>query len=157
MPNPQKHPKKRQEKEILFAAVLLITVLFEIFLTTVLLVRSAPDPVLPPPSTPTDTQPEETPVEEEIKSPLFSDATASLLDDARVSSKYALLLNADTWEVVAEKNASERFSPASMTKVMTLLVALEELSFLFINYFFLFVVARTCRRRGNGIFCHTFP
>jgi len=31
MLNPQKHPQKRQEKESLFAAVLLITVLFEIF------------------------------------------------------------------------------------------------------------------------------
>lgn len=126
MPNPQKHPQKRQEKEILFAAVLLITVLFEIFLTTLLLVRSCSEPPVSSDSLPTDTPIVEPPAEE-IKSPIVSDTTVDLAGNTTVTSKYALLLNADTWEVVAQKNASVRFSPASMTKVMTLLVALEEL------------------------------
>lgn len=44
-----------------------------------------------------------------------------------VGSQYAILVNVDTNEIVATKNAEERFHPASMTKVMTLLVACEHI------------------------------
>lgn len=40
-------------------------------------------------------------------------------------SKYAVLLDADTGEVLAEKNSKERIYPASMTKLMAALVAVE--------------------------------
>lgn len=40
-------------------------------------------------------------------------------------SKYAILLDADTGEVLAEKNSKERIYPASMTKLMAALVAVE--------------------------------
>ena len=127
MSNPAIPPKKRKNTDAILATVLLITVLFEIFLTVLLLIRSYSDPIEPNNSTPTDDIPVIDTTEEEIKSPIVSDATVDLAGDALVTSKYALLLNADTWEVVAQKNADVRFSPASMTKVMTLLVALEEL------------------------------
>ena len=45
-----------------------------------------------------------------------------------VGSNYAILVNADTNEIIVAKNATERFNPASMTKVMTLLVACEHVS-----------------------------
>lgn len=47
---------------------------------------------------------------------------------SELSSGYALLIDVETGEVLASKNQSVRFSPASMTKVMTLIVALEHLS-----------------------------
>lgn len=62
------------------------------------------------------------------KSPILTEQTANLTTDANLKSKYALLLNAQTWEIVAEKNSTVRFSPASLTKVMTLLVACEHFS-----------------------------
>lgn len=40
-------------------------------------------------------------------------------------SKYAVLLDADTGEVLAEKNGKDRIYPASMTKLMAALVAVE--------------------------------
>ncbi len=44
-----------------------------------------------------------------------------------ISSSYAVLIDAETGEILAGKDADKRFSPASMTKVMTLLVACENL------------------------------
>lgn len=44
-----------------------------------------------------------------------------------ISSNYAVLIDAQTGEILAGKDADTRFSPASMTKVMTLLVACENL------------------------------
>ena len=48
------------------------------------------------------------------------------LGDA-VGSEYALLINADTNTVIAEKGSREAIYPASMTKVLTLLVAAENI------------------------------
>jgi len=120
--NTQTPQKKRRDPEGLIAIALIFTVLFEIFLTVVLLVRSFSGvaPIEPPsnPSTPPTGD-----YEPIVYRPLYVDNTADLSDDPSVKSKYVLLMNADTWEVVAQKNSDLRFSPASMTKVMTLLVA----------------------------------
>ena len=48
------------------------------------------------------------------------------LGDA-VGSEYALFINADTNTVLAEKGSAEAIYPASMTKVLTLLVAAENI------------------------------
>lgn len=58
--------------------------------------------------------------------PAAGDATEQITVD--VASKYAVLVNAETGEILAGKNADTRFSPASMTKVMTLIVACEQLT-----------------------------
>lgn len=55
-----------------------------------------------------------------------TDNTADLPDS--VVSKYGILINADTGEIVAERGGRERIVPASMTKVMTVLVAAEHIS-----------------------------
>lgn len=47
----------------------------------------------------------------------------SLTLTPELESSYAILVNADTGMVVAGKREDERFNPASMTKVMTLLTA----------------------------------
>lgn len=41
------------------------------------------------------------------------------------SSKSAILIEASTGEILYEKNANERLKPASMTKMMTLLLTFE--------------------------------
>jgi D-alanyl-D-alanine carboxypeptidase (penicillin-binding protein 5/6) len=47
--------------------------------------------------------------------------------DVGIYSKYAILVDLDTNKIVAERNCDEMIYPASMTKVMTLLVACERL------------------------------
>lgn len=54
------------------------------------------------------------------------DSTASLGDT--VNSDYAILYDLDRHRIVAEKNLSKVIYPASMTKIMTLLVAVEHIS-----------------------------
>ena len=52
--------------------------------------------------------------------------TASITVD--VASKYAALVKASSGEILASLNAGVKFSPASMTKVMSLIVACENLT-----------------------------
>lgn len=52
---------------------------------------------------------------------------ASTRSISGIDSKYAVLVDASTGEILAGKDADVRFSPASMTKVMTLIVACENL------------------------------
>lgn len=54
-----------------------------------------------------------------------TDETQTL--DLQLYSESALLIDADTNTVIAEKNADVRIYPASMTKVMTALVACEQI------------------------------
>ena len=51
--------------------------------------------------------------------------TAAALADNYIDSQYVIVVNADTGEIIAERNAFDQIIPASMTKVMTLLVAVE--------------------------------
>lgn len=53
--------------------------------------------------------------------------TITLGESAEIGSQYAVLLDADTGYIRAERNSDVRVSPASMTKVLTLLVAVEKL------------------------------
>ena len=45
-----------------------------------------------------------------------------------IDAYYAVLINLETGKIVAQKNSDTTFSPASMTKVMTLIVACEALT-----------------------------
>ncbi|MGN1022896.1 MAG: D-alanyl-D-alanine carboxypeptidase family protein [Lachnospiraceae bacterium] len=47
--------------------------------------------------------------------------------DHTFTSQYGILVNVDTGEIVAEKSPKERIVPASMTKVMSLLVAVDQM------------------------------
>ncbi len=49
-------------------------------------------------------------------------------DKTKVDSQFAVLLDAETGEILAGKQSDVQFSPASMTKVMTLIVACENLT-----------------------------
>ncbi|MCR4903121.1 MAG: serine hydrolase [Butyrivibrio sp.] len=52
--------------------------------------------------------------------------TKTIVSD-NVISEYAVLVDVDTGEIVAQKNADTVISPASMTKILTLLVAVENI------------------------------
>lgn len=56
-----------------------------------------------------------------------ADATTSL-NSPEVTSTYALMVDLSKKEIVAQKNAYDRINPASMTKILTLLVASEHVS-----------------------------
>ena len=47
--------------------------------------------------------------------------------DENMTSEYAILVSLDNGEVVAQKNAQTRMYPASMTKILTLLTAAEQI------------------------------
>lgn len=48
--------------------------------------------------------------------------------DENVISSYVVLIDVDTKEIIAQKDAKEIISPASMTKILTLLVAAEHVT-----------------------------
>ena len=43
------------------------------------------------------------------------------------SAKSSILIEASTGEIIHESNANERYAPASMTKIMSLILIMEEL------------------------------
>ncbi len=61
--------------------------------------------------------------------PQETEATQEIpLSNENVNSTQAILVNADTGEIVARKDDQRVISPASMTKILTLLVACENLT-----------------------------
>ena len=74
---------------------------------------------------PEETEPpqQEAPVIPQIQRPVSTDATVTLGD--AVDSQYAVLITADTSTVIAQKNRNARIHPASLTKIMSLIVAYE--------------------------------
>lgn len=66
--------------------------------------------------------------QEEIQAPYFAIETEETQHPGTdIASTYAILIDMDKGNIVAEKNAHIRMNPASMTKVLTLLVAAEHL------------------------------
>lgn len=84
-------------------------------------------------STEGSTSPDSSSSEETAGSSGSSDSSSSDSEDDPamapdyVDSQYAILVNADTGEIVAQREGRTRIVPASMTKVMTLLVAVEQM------------------------------
>ena len=131
--------KRRINGEVRLGLVLLFLTLFELILLVVLVVQAFQptkqpvEPNQPGDSTLDNVQNSDPPTEQ----PVFSGAVLSTLPyqtertqliSMELASRYAVLVDCTTGEIVASLRASERFSPASMTKVMTLIVACEQLS-----------------------------
>ncbi len=71
---------------------------------------------------------EETEAEEELPAYRFDEtADTTVIDSADVISTHAILVDESTDAIVASKGARERIIPASMTKVLTVLVAAEHI------------------------------
>ncbi len=136
---PKTTPSKRDHAvgETVFFLILLVFILFEIFFLSVVLVRSfqKPDGVEPPSgeignNSITDPEPQPS-------APVFAGAVLPALPtinestvtlSGEINSQYAVLIDAETGTILAQKGADAPFSPASMTKVMTLIVACENLT-----------------------------
>ena len=84
--------------------------------TTAVPLPAETEPPLPPYQAPNK-------LDGDVIVPAWSDSVISLSDT--VSCPNAILINAQTGQVIAEKNGREIIYPASMTKLMTVLVAYE--------------------------------
>ena len=60
-------------------------------------------------------------------SPRRTGNTAVIANTEKMQSSWAILINADTGEVTAELNGNDRIVPATMTKILTLLTAVDYL------------------------------
>lgn len=78
---------------------------------------------------PEDTEPPQSeeipPIVPQIQRPVADGATLSFGEE--IDSGYAVLITADTASILAQKNGSTRIHPASLTKIMSLIVAYEAL------------------------------
>lgn len=75
-----------------------------------------------------ETQPEEAATEEETTVYRFAETEdTAFIDSADVISSHAILVDESTDTIIASKGAKERIMPASMTKVLTILVAAEQI------------------------------
>ena len=81
---------------------------------------------IPEPEQPVEVAPEEKPVTAAYE--FQETANTKGLYSEEVISTHALLIDESTDTIIASKGAKERISPASMTKVLTLLVAAENVS-----------------------------
>ena len=132
-------PTNRASEEAIFSILMLVFAIFEIVLLTVILAQA----VTPSRQDPQDPIDSETESESESESdlppesrPVFSGGlipslptqTAQTATLSSIDSQYAVLVNTETGEIVAGRNFDTVFSPASMTKVMTLIVACENLT-----------------------------
>lgn len=61
--------------------------------------------------------------------PQFSKASQSLVSANGLSSAYAILVRQKDGKILMDKNAEQKIYPASMTKMMTVIVALKKLPF----------------------------
>ncbi len=135
-PNP---PKKHLVGESLMAIFLLILTVFLLFTVSVLTFRSCANEQDPPQGNNGITTPQ-TPIVipgQPQKHYVFSSGTVlplAIEDDNtktisdEIDAYYAILIDPQTGKIVAQKNSELIFSPASMTKVMTLIVACENLT-----------------------------
>ncbi|MBQ9080375.1 MAG: D-alanyl-D-alanine carboxypeptidase [Clostridia bacterium] len=57
-----------------------------------------------------------------------SDEQTAIFDDAKLDAEYALLMDMQTGRVVASRHADRKIYPASMTKIMTMIVCCENIS-----------------------------
>ncbi|MGG5462429.1 D-alanyl-D-alanine carboxypeptidase family protein [Clostridium sp. B9] len=57
---------------------------------------------------------------------IFTSISVKAEEAIEVEAKSALLMEASTGKIIYEKNANEKFAPASVTKIMTMLLAMEK-------------------------------
>ena len=138
----QKKPTNRKHGTVFsaFELFLLILTIFEVLLLVIVLSRSFASSV-PSTEQPDDPEEQTQPAPDDdpspVSKPVFSQGAISTIPKAnadtvtlttQIDSQYAILIDAETGMILAQKGADVAFSPASMTKVMTLIVACEMMS-----------------------------
>lgn len=88
-----------------------------------------------------------------IEEPKIHHATpgADIRQITDIDSGYAILIDMDKNEIVASKNGNTRIYPASMTKVMTLIVAVEHLTDLTDTFTFDYTVTDPAYKAGASV------
>ncbi len=88
-----------------------------------------------------------------IEEPMIDHATpgADIRQITDIDSGYAILIDMDKNEIVASKNGDARIFPASMTKVMTLIVAVEHLTDLTDTFTFDYTVTDPAYKAGASV------
>lgn len=66
------------------------------------------------------------------------------------TAKSAILIEASTGEIIFEKNAHEKLAPASMTKIMTMLLIIENIERKVINWDDIVTVSENASRMGGS-------
>ena len=132
-----KFPKKRIDGEALTAIFLLVLSVFLLFTTSILVFRSCTNEQAKHPSNNGVTTPPTSIITPPQNLFIFSggvalpyaaeDADTKTVSD-QIDAFYAVLIDLQTGKILAQKNSDLLFSPASMTKVMTLIVACENLT-----------------------------
>lgn len=119
--------RRRRQKRLLTLLVLVVAVGVGIFLLSGREKDTPEDDAITVSGGPDITT--ETPPAEQVKQPpaeLFATAETKTVSD-EVASRYALVIDAATGEIIAQRSSDAKMYPASMTKVLTLLVAVEQL------------------------------
>lgn len=143
----QKSTSAVWDGEGLFAVWLIVFAILEIVLTVLIFTnifggKQASPPLGEQPNTSETTvgsinsTTNSTTEDPKLQAPAFADGSGAIIPKetentvnlSSIDSKYAVLINAQTGEIMAQKGANVPFSPASMTKVMTLIVACENLT-----------------------------
>ena len=57
--------------------------------------------------------------------PVATDGSANYVEEGEIASSYAILVDLDTNEIIVDRDSDVVVSPASMTKIMTILVAAD--------------------------------
>lgn len=70
---------------------------------------------------------QDAPQKDALEYAFFESESTQAMDSEEVESTYCILTSVDNHSVVSARNAYDRISPASMTKVLTLLVACERI------------------------------
>jgi len=118
--------RRRLLMQYLPPALLVLAVLISLIVWAV---RREPEPEVEPapPPAPVQTIPEVLPPEPELPfAPETTSSTVHLGDS--IDSSYAVLIDPEEGTILAQKSSDTIISPASMTKVLTLLVAAEHLT-----------------------------
>ena len=129
----QARRKRRRRARLIRRLTLLAVVVAVGFAAAFLFIQepAEPDPVQPPAQSsaaaPAVTQPiePEVPVEPEYEF-YTTEHTAQISAD--FPSQYAALIELESGEILAERSSETRINPASMTKILTLLVASEQIT-----------------------------
>ena len=131
--------KKHIDGEAFMAIFLLALSVFLIFTVSIFVFRACSANVAKPPrGDAVTTPPPQLPGPQQPQNPaIFAGGTVvprAVEDESTqnifelIDAYYAVLINLETGKIVAQKNSDTTFSPASMTKVMTLIVACENLT-----------------------------
>lgn len=89
------------------------------------------------------------PIEEPKIDRAEQNAATQIITD--IDSAYAILIDMDKNEIIASKNGDTRIYPASMTKVMTLIVAVEHIADLSATFTFDYTVTDPAYKAGASV------